>query len=172
MQIFGMDLATVVTAITAGREAGGFLKDGLSVAQKVREKLGGMADAGLKAEVFDLLITLSEKLAQVQTANFELVDALHQAETALRTAHAKYDEAQRYELTPLPMGGFVLALKANDPKGEPPHYLCQPCHDDGKKRILQPFGRSTEILECPTCKQMTRVMGSGPDGPFISRKIV
>lgn len=161
MELFGIEIATVVAALRAGREAGGFAKDGLSIAKKVGEKLGGMADAGLKREVFDMLGTMSENFAKVQVANFELVDALHQAETALRTAQAKYDEAQRYQLTSLPMGGFVLALKKDDPKGEPFHYLCQPCHDDGKKRILQPFGRSNETLECPNCKQLFRLSSDG-----------
>lgn len=169
MQIFGVELATILSALSAGREAGGIAKDSLAVAQKVRDKLGGMADARIKGEVFDMLGTLNENLFKMQVANFELMDALYQTETALRTAQAKYDEAQRYELVTLPMGGVVLALKKNDPKGEPLHYLCQPCSDEGKKRILQPFGRSTDALECPTCKQVFRLRAGSSDVRFSRR---
>ena len=163
MNILGVDLDAISEAVGAIREAGSTLKDGISIAKKVRDQLRGAPDAAKQEEILGHLGSLSEKLADVQLAHLELVDRLHQAETALRATQANYDEAQRYQLTSLAMGGFVLALKKDDAKGEPFHYLCQPCYDDGKKRILQPFGRSESLLECPGCKQTFRLRDTGSD---------
>jgi|GEM_PF-544424 len=153
MNVFGVDLATITDAVGAARDAGGVLKDGISIAKKVRDSLRGAPDAAKQDEIVSLLGTLSEKLLQVQVAHLELVDRLHQTETALRATQAKNDEAQRYQLTRLSMGGFVLALKEGDPKGEPFHYLCHACYEQGQKFILQPLGSSDTHVFCPGCKQ-------------------
>lgn len=151
-----MELGNVDGAIDLVRNGGGLIKEIVNGAKAIRDAMRGTPDGLPDSRIVDMVSSLVEKLVEVQLAQSEILDRLHMAEAALRTAQTRHDEAQRYQLTRLSMGGLVLALKDGDPKGEPFHYLCQGCADQGKKRILQPFGQSTTTLECPTCKTMFR----------------
>ncbi|MES2667907.1 MAG: hypothetical protein V4712_17620 [Pseudomonadota bacterium] len=161
MDVFGIGVEDINGVINTAKNGGGLIKDAFGLAKTIRDAVRSPTEPVDRLQITALVGELSQKLADAQIAQLELVNLLMETEAALKAAKQKQDEAGRYELTPLPMGGFVLALKQGDPKGEPFHYLCQPCADEGKKRILQPMGRSTYALECPTCKQVVRLRDSG-----------
>lgn len=157
MNLFGVDIADIGQTVSVARNTGGLLQEALGGVQKLTKLVSGSkepgTDPGLQVAFLDLLT----KMIEVQTANSDVLDRLQRTEAALKTAQARHDERLRYELAKLPMGGFVLALKETKANGEPFHYLCQSCGDDGKKHVLQPFGRSESTLECPGCKQLFRL---------------
>lgn len=170
MNLFGVDLADIGQTVSVARNAGGLIQEALGGVQKITKLVSGSkepgADTGLQLAFVDLLT----KLIEVQTAHADLLDRLQRTEAALKAAQARHDESLRYQLTELSMGGFVLALKETEAKGEPFHYLCQSCSEDGKKRVLQPFGHSRTTLECPDCKQMFRTADEGSGIRFGRRR--
>ncbi len=159
MNVFGFDVADIGQTISVTRNAGGLLKETLGSLQKASDMLRGPKELGAKDGVQIAFIDALNKLIQFQTAHSEILDRLQRTEADLKAAQARHDESRRYQLTQLPMGGFVLALKPEEANGEPLHYICQTCNEAGKKSILQPRGNSQTIVECPTCDHRIRLRG-------------
>lgn len=116
--------------------------------------------------------------AEFAKMNGELLkaqDALFAHNAALLELHGKYadacdelrklkqalDERSRYALFEIGAGKFAYRLKVGStgqalavPGGnEPMHYLCQPCFDAGRKRVLQlyPDAVGGPGAMCPRC---------------------
>lgn len=48
------------------------------------------------------------------------------------------EQKKRYKLyRPWKMSSIVYALEESQSNGEPPHWICADCYEDGKRRILQ-----------------------------------
>ena len=134
------------------------------------------AITGLKT-ASDIVIGLGKlnTLAQVQEKSVELGQVIVAAQSATLSAYADQaamieevralkeeivrvkaweTQKQRYKLTPLWDGPVVVyALKESMSEGEPPHWICTKCYEDGKRMILQPKSKDTyALLVCPTCK--------------------
>jgi hypothetical protein len=81
-------------------------------------------------------------------------------------AHLKDWNAQkeRYELQQIPSHHkpFAYALKPGMEEGEPPHYICTTCYENGKRSILQPEAGCgiTEFMVCHNCWSALQLRGS------------
>ncbi len=161
MDVFGVPVEDVRGAISLAKDGFGLVKEASGVAGKLRDVFSGAKEKAPDFDTVGLASDLAQKLLNAQIAQSEIMNRLLELEAALKEAQRKQDEAERYTLVTLPLGALVLALKDGDPKGEPPHYLCHACFEDGKKRILQPFGRSLSTLECPGCRNTVRLADDG-----------
>lgn len=147
-------------AIATAREGVGIFRDAAGLAGQLRDIITARKkDTPLDA--FTLVTNLSHKLLDAHVAQLQTLNLVLDLERALEQAHRRQQEADRYELVTFPgSGALVLALKPDDPKREPPHYLCHPCLEDGHKRILQPAGGyRPDLLECPRCKTQHATKG-------------
>jgi hypothetical protein len=105
------------------------------------------------SKVYADLIAAQEAALSAQQARAALeneVGLLKEEVVRLKDFHA-YKE--RYRLHALESGMLVYAHKDGMEDGEPPHYLCQNCTDQGKVARLQPvrLGRITRYI-CAHCR--------------------
>lgn len=152
----------VKTVVGIAKDGAGFLKDARTAFETLRRLASSPDKKVSDPDVLGLISTFTEKLVDAQLAQSEVLNALNELERKVEDAQRLHDERSRYELEATATGAMVLALKPGDPKGEPPHYLCADCLEDGKKRILQPYGRAEETRECGGCKQVYRFSPSRP----------
>ena len=77
-----------------------------------------------------------------------------------RVLEAQQSERARYELAKLGVGGDFFAYRLRgvaelrERADEPPHFVCQPCFDAGKKAVLQVRGH---IASCPLCRVSAQI---------------
>lgn len=152
----------VKTVVGIAKDGAGFLKDARTAFDALRRLASSPEKKVSDPEVIGLISTFTEKLVDAQLAQSEVLNALQELERAVEQAQRLHDERSRYQLEATATGAMVLALKQGDPKGEPMHYLCADCLEDGKKRILQPVGQSTNMLTCNGCKQDYTFAASRP----------
>lgn len=156
MDIMGIDTRAISEAIGLAKDGLGLVKEAGGIAGKLRDVFSKPEKKPADLDALGLASDLAYKLLNAQVSQSEIMNRLLELEAALKDAQRQQDEANRYALVELASGAHVLALKPGDPKGEPPHYLCPACFEDGKKRILQPYGHSGAARECPGCKQVFR----------------
>jgi len=109
------------------------------------------------------LIGLSSKIATVQQENATLRNQKDDAEAELKRMKDWEHQKSRYKLVaPFP-GCMVYALQKAVSGGEPPHYICAACFENGKRSVLQGMetgvrrkkdsvGQSLSVYACPECK--------------------
>ena len=103
----------------------------------------------------DVLAKVSELqavLAEAQTSQLSLLeqnsslvkgrDALEKEIAALKDWEI---ESKRYNLHAIERGIVVYALKQQEAKGEPAHWLCPDCFNKGKKGILNRIGKTNTM---------------------------
>jgi hypothetical protein len=97
-------------------------------------------------------------------AGLKRIDELEQEVVRLKDWSA---EKQRYELADTGKGSLAYRTKGGMEAGEPPHWICPNCYQDGRKSILKhetlPVGRA-ETLVCHRCgfDVVTRGIRQGP----------
>jgi hypothetical protein len=82
------------------------------------------------------------------------IDRIRELEQEIARLKAWEGEKQRYEMKVPQAGVTVYALKPSMADGEPSHWLCANCYQQGKKRILQGRGDGMFSISwgCPDCK--------------------
>lgn len=145
-------IGIVATSLGAARDIGKALV-GIRDHNLVAEKLAALNDQLLQAQ--QALLSHNATLFELQQQNFE-------AREELRKLKESASERGRYTLVDLGKG--QLAYRVNvaptqGASGEPvsadaPHYVCQPCYDNGRKVVLQRnwFFETRGGLDCPVCK--------------------
>ncbi len=157
MEQWAHALGIANTALGTAAAGATVLKDTNALFNQARELLAPGSQKLPRDEVIGLLSQMAEKLLKAQLAQAEVLNVLNELERTIVAAKQIEDERQRYELVMTPGDSIVLALKPGDPKGEPPHFLCPSCFEDGKKRILQPLGRAIARSECHGCGKEFRM---------------
>ena len=108
-------------------------------------------------------IAMNEKVAAAADGERSALTRMHQLEDQIRQLEKRINDRERYELVEDYPGTFALRLKESSRNGEPTHYLCPSCMDnDGKKSILQFFGRQKRLGGCTTCKHNYRFADEPP----------
>jgi hypothetical protein len=121
------EIATAWTATTA-------VVKGLTAALKAIKDVE--AKQAISA-ILDDVIDLQSKLFSAQAQYEALAEAKRDVEEKL-VAYKKWDsEAARYDLKEIVSGIFVYVLKDDHAAGDPVHWLCPNCFQEGKKSILQ-----------------------------------
>jgi hypothetical protein len=129
----------------------------LKAAKDIGEAMIGLRDA---ATFQAKLLEFQSKLIDANNAAFaaqdervallERVGALEEEIAHLRTWEA---DKERYELKEVGSGAFTYVLKEAMRGGEPIHWLCANCYQQGKKRLLQAHGEGSSFFYhiCPDC---------------------
>jgi hypothetical protein len=118
--------------------------------------------AEVQAKAIDLnekIIDAQHRIFEANAAQSELVERIRQLEGQITRMKDWDAQKQRYRLaTPFP-GCMVYALQKSMSDGQPAHYLCTACFQNGQPSILQSKeGRSTKeghvhsSFSCPACK--------------------
>lgn len=135
------------------------------------ELVTGIVKAKNQSDVTAKAIELQSVIIGLQSSIFDTRDALSSLqeenrqlkESAMRREHFGSDMA-RYALTPIRPGSVAYALKQSMSNGEPPHYICANCYQNGKKVTLS-CGAYKELwyaFICPTCKVAIATGYRGP----------
>jgi ribosomal protein L37AE/L43A len=131
----------------------------LNILREVTERLIVERD---RQKLLALEIEFQKRFAELQTKFIEISSILveqratgERQQNRITELEAEHAERQRYELSEIGAFGKFFAYRLRDPSeltervSEPPHFLCQPCFDAGKKGILR---RSSHgYWSCPLC---------------------
>ncbi len=101
-----------------------------------------------------VIIQLQSSIASVQIQNASLLREKEDLETQIMRMKDWDAEKQRYALVTIWEGATAYALKKSMSMGEPPHWLCTNCYQDGKKSILNETvsAKNFRAASCPVCK--------------------
>ena len=143
-----MDMAIIQSTVTG-------LKTAFDIVQGM-SKLKTMSE--VQGKVIELQQVILAAQSDAMTANaqqYAAADELRKLKEELsRTKHWE-TEKTRYALFETDRHGLVVALrKSQAVVGEPAHFLCAHCFDNGKKAILNNM-RSPDhftVWLCPSCK--------------------
>lgn len=107
-----------------------------------------------------VVIGANLQLATLQQENSSLKHAIEDLKRQAVRKENWESESKRYVLYAPYNGIVVYALKSTMSNGEPPHYLCANCFNDGKKTVLHfgHFAAKNHIngaLICKICKTET-----------------
>lgn len=125
--------AEIVSAVQSAKALGELVKAAHSLSNYT-EFVAAVSEVSAKLmDATAVALASQEKQAALSNEITELKDKLRKLE------HFE-QEAKRYELVKLPLGGFVFSLKKGMENGQPHHYLCATCMNKGEITILQPEG--------------------------------
>ena len=142
-----MDITLIQGAVVS-------LKTAFDIAKAISE-MKSMTD--VQGKVIELQQAILAAQSSAMTANSEQFAALEE----LREIRAELDTSKGWELEKKRFslfqgsGGVVYALRESQKnEGEPPHYLCANCFDQGRKSIINNHQAVTGFTNwlCPTCK--------------------
>jgi hypothetical protein len=161
-----MDMGSIAAAASSLKAAADIAK-ALSELKTFSEVQGKVID--LQREI--LAAQSSALLAQSE--QFTMLKRIDDLEKEI--AHVKAWEAQkqRYQLHEPRPSGFVYALKKSMSGGEPAHWICTHCYEDGRKSILY-FEYHRERgpgYYCPKCTTMVHYpVENGPESPSYAKE--
>lgn len=108
------------------------------------------------ADLNKVQIHISEligELISAQMATSQLVNEKRELEGRLLELENKLKDFERYELHEMAVGVFAYRLREACKNGEPIHYICPRCRNNGKKFPLQRFEDSISITHrCAECQ--------------------
>jgi hypothetical protein len=115
------------------------------------------ASPEIKAQLsalYDAIIAGQQRAFEDHIAKQALLEDKGQLEKELAQIKAWGTEKQRYQLVSPCEGATVYALKKAVSNGEPPHYICTNCYQQGKPSILQNFHPKDgwTVFVCSVCK--------------------
>jgi len=156
-----------VSEISAAVSAGQAL---LEAAKKFFKHATQVEADAVAAELIERIIDLQAKLLAAQAQVHEMQRVCQEAQHQLVQKEQWQREEQRYELRELAPGILVRAPKEPKPPGEPDHYLCPHCFDDGKKSLLQRPSTGHTNYKCHRCSLEVRPAPSTPPRPLALRR--
>lgn len=117
----------------------------------------GLIDLKTTTEVQSKAIELNQKILAAQhelfaanTAQAALIERVRDLESEITRMKDWETEKNRYQLATPYIGCLVYALKKAMSNGEPPHYICTRCYENGKRSILQTApGAMNAYFCCP-----------------------
>ena len=118
-----------------------------------------LLDLKVDSETLAKITALQSVLAEAQTSQLALLEqnsSLLKIKNDLEKEIARLEtwahESQRYKLHGIQSGVVAYALKESHTNGEPPHWLCVNCHNNGQKSILN-RGKVGGIDHTYTCSR-------------------
>ena len=119
----------------------GVVSTSLNTAINIAKAMMDIHDAtAVQGKVFELQRAIIDAQQSVFAANEErtaLIERVRELEAQIAHLEAWNTEKHRYELKEIARGRFAYALKSEADGTEPPHYICQACYEQSKKRVLQ-----------------------------------
>lgn len=141
---------------------------GLGLFKTMFDMAKGLKDINDAAIRNGAIVELLEKITSAQMQQSALLERIGELEKEIARFEAWEAEKQRYELKSLPPGVFVRSVKDTMRNGEPPHYICANCYEQGKKSHLQSGGANNglETLTCNECDAKIRT------GHFVAPRVL
>jgi len=139
----------------------------LKTGAELSKSSGDANSQAMLLEFQEALIKLNADAVSVQTQNRSLLRENADLKQALKDINNWDDEKGRYAMVSPWQGAVTLALKREKSNGQPPHWICSVCYEEGKKSILNDHtesparGRRTLALRCPSCKSQIPTAFSG-----------
>ena len=130
------------------------IKGALDIAKTIKDVRD---EAALATQVSDIMHSMIDAQAHASAAyarETELTQRIRELEAQVASFEKWEAEKQRYQLERVGSGTFAYRLKESERRGEPTHYICQPCYERGKKMIFQ-FTQEYDrgpVHQCPGCK--------------------
>lgn len=150
-----MDIPLLISSLSAAKTLGGALLD-----ERDRQKA-----AAIQIQLTEKIIQAQAQLSEVLGTIISKDEALHALRERVRELERAERERDRYRLAKLGVAGDFFAYQLRptaeltERGDEPPHFLCQPCFDAGKKSVLS---LNDTFAICPICKTQTRIKPAKP----------
>lgn len=127
---------------------------GISAFKEMMELARALKDIDNAMSRSDVVIALQEKIFAGNAAYSDLMQHKDKLEKELVRLKDWEAEKARYELVELYDGALAYAVKDMMRGGEPLHYICPACYQQGKKSILQgaTWHLGEHSLLCPSCR--------------------
>ena len=133
----------------------------------------GLINLKTMAEVQAKAIELNQKIIAAQhdifaanAAQTALIERIRELEKQIASMEAWDAQKKRYKLVTPYTGITVYAVQKSMSDGEPPHYICANCYQNGKRSMLQHVRSKDGLINiaCAVCKAEghTRYRGIGP----------
>ena len=138
-------------------------------------KLKSTTDVQAQAiELNERILAAQAQLFQASATQAELIEQVRALEGQVAAMKAWEAQKQRYQLATPFTGAMVYALKKTMSNGEPAHYICARCYEDGKRSILQDLADKDRWhgYACPTCKSVAPTGGRGPRPAMYAEEVV
>lgn len=118
------------------------------------------------SEVQSHLLSVQREALAANSEQFSMIEEIRNLKEKIAEMEAWGAEKQRYHLTSPWQGTVVYSLKESLSNGEPPHWICTNCYNDGMKSILtqQQDGNGVVSFLCPKCKTSFRAIGRHSKG--------
>ena len=136
-----------VTAIAAALTSFNTLKN---IAQSMISLRDAQAFQAKILEFNGQLIDAQTKIFAVNEERSTLIERVRELESEITRMKDWETEKNRYQLVTPYVGCLVYALKKSMSNGQPPHYICTQCYENGKRSILQTVpGAMNDYFRCP-----------------------
>ena len=161
-----MDMGSIAAAVGGLKSAGDIAKALLQM----------KSDAERQAKVIELqsvILAAQSSAIAAQSDQFSMLEEVRKLKEEIAKVKAWEAQKQRYQLATPYTGAAVYALTKAMSNGEPPHYICASCYEDGKRSILQ-IARDKEgwtAFACPICKSQARTGYRGAAQPQYAEEI-
>lgn len=121
------------------------------------------------SEVNSKLMEATAVALASQEKQSSLAGRVAELEAELLQLRQQQQQTNRYQLHEFPItGALAYRIKLGSEEGEPLHYLCAACMDQGEMSKLQPFN-GKRSLRCCRCKVIIHVE---PDPPHTRRRML
>jgi hypothetical protein len=127
----------------------------LNSAKEIAKSFVGLRDAAvIQTKVIELqtaILSAQKSAFSANAAQTALLEQVRQLKEEVARLKAWETEKQRYQLTELTPGVMAYALKEEMRAGEPTHYLCANCYQNGEKAFLQQETRTPGMARVQVC---------------------
>lgn len=147
-----IDPTQVQTALGLLTAATGATGGAIGVMQQIKGMFSGNKPDDPELEA--LLNELAQKLTGANMLNLQLSETVKELLAAAQKQEAFESKRARYDLVKTSAGHILWQLKQDQANGEPIHYACPSCMEDGRISILQGHD---EGAECTKCKQWYQI---------------
>lgn len=108
---------------------------------------------GKAIELQQIILSAQSSALSAQSEHFSLLEKIRHLEKEIAQVKAWETEKQRYKLSSPWEGALTYSLKESMANGEPAHWICTSCYEDGRKSILNPIKSKDTwyLLVCPVC---------------------
>ena len=117
--------------------------------------------SGKILELQNVILAAQNSAIKANSAQSEMIEEIRHLKEEMAHIKSWETEKQRYQLTSPWKGTVVYSLKKSMSNGEPPHWICSNCYDNGAKSILtqQLEGNAIVSFFCPKCETSFRAIG-------------
>lgn len=159
------EISSLVSSLAHAKNLGSALLD-----ERDRQKA-----AAIQIDLTNQIVQAQGQLSQVLGAIIEKDGAIQTLTQRVRELEAQQAEKARYRLAKVgTLGNFFAyelrpAAELVERSDEPPHFVCQPCFDAGKKSVLH---QRDTIIKCYVCDNAAIINpGSGSSRGVVSRGV-